>query len=43
MSEFWQGICIGWFLGCTVMWVYFAHSGLMRTREEYYAAKDQSS
>lgn len=30
---------VGWALGCACMYVYFLLSGLMRTEEEYYAAK----
>ena len=32
------GVC-GWVGGALGMWAYFATSGLIRTREEYYAAK----
>ncbi len=30
--------CAGWAFGSAIMWFYFYKAGLIRTREEYYAA-----
>jgi len=35
------GLCIGWFFGAAIMWYHFYASGLIRSREEYYKAKDE--
>jgi hypothetical protein len=32
---------LGWMLGSGLMWFHFYHSGLIRSREEYYKAKAQ--
>lgn len=43
MKDIMIGIAIGWFLGGSAIWAYFAWANLLRTREEYLAAKNKEA
>lgn len=35
------GLAVGWFLGFGGAWLYFHYNKLIRSREEWYAAKNR--